>query len=53
MEYDGLGYIDALKYLAEKYGIEIEEREITPEEIKEQNERESLLSETNQRFCHN
>ena len=43
MEYDGLSYVDALRYLAEKYGIEIQEREITPEEIKAQNERESLF----------
>ena len=43
MEYDGLSYTEALKYLAGKYGIEIEEREITEEDIKAQNERESLF----------
>jgi len=43
MEYDGLNYTEALKYLAEKYGIEIEEMELTDEEIKSQNERESLF----------
>jgi len=43
MEYDGLNYLEALKYLAGKYGIEIEERELTDEELKSQNERESLF----------
>ncbi len=43
MEYDGLSYVDALKYLAKKYGIEIKEDAPTAEEILEQNERESLL----------
>ncbi len=43
MEYDGLNYTEALKYLAEKYGIEIEEKELTDDEIKSQNERESLF----------
>ena len=43
MEYDGLDYIEAIKYLAKKYGVEIEEEEQTPEQIQKQNERESLL----------
>jgi DNA primase len=43
MEYDGLSYTDALKYLAGKYGIEIVERELTDEDLKAQNERESLF----------
>ena len=42
MEYDGLSYIDAVKYLGKKYGVEIEEEEQTPEEVLKQNERESL-----------
>jgi DNA primase len=42
MEYDGLSYIDAIKYLGKKSGIEIEEEEQTPEEALKQNERESL-----------
>ncbi|MEM9856696.1 MAG: DNA primase [Bacteroidota bacterium] len=42
MEVDGLSYVEALKYLAAKYGIEIDEKERTNEEIQEQNERESL-----------
>jgi DNA primase len=42
-EIEGVGYLDAIKYLAAKYGVEIEEREETPEEQAAQNERESLL----------
>lgn len=42
MEYDGLSYLEALKYLAKRYGIEIEEEEQTPEAVQKQNERESL-----------
>ena len=42
MEVDGLSYIEALKYLADKYNIAIEE-EIQTDEIQEvQNRRESL-----------
>lgn len=43
MEYDGLSYLEAIKYLAEKYGIEIQEEEQTPEQILVQNERESIF----------
>ncbi|NNF20976.1 MAG: DNA primase, partial [Saprospiraceae bacterium] len=43
MEYDGLSYTEALKYLAAKYGIEIVERELTDEDLQAQNERESLF----------
>jgi len=43
MEYDGLSYIDALLYLAKKYGIEVKEEDQTEEEIQQQNERESLF----------
>ncbi len=42
MEVDGLSYIEALKYLAKKYGIEVAEEESTPEILEEQNKRESL-----------
>lgn len=42
MEYDGLSYVEAIKYLAKKYGVEIEEEEQSPEAIQKQNERESL-----------
>ncbi len=43
MKYEQLGYIDALKILAKKYHIEIKEHELTPEERKKENERESLF----------
>ncbi len=43
MEHDKLSYPEALKILAKKYNIPIEEREESAEEIKQKNERESLL----------
>ncbi len=42
MEIDGLSYIEAIKYLAGKYGIEIVEEEQTDEALAAQNKRESL-----------
>ena len=43
MDYDGLNYIEAIKYLANKYGIEILESEQTQEEKLAHTERESLF----------
>ncbi|MFT6216950.1 MAG: DNA primase [Roseivirga sp.] len=43
MEVEGISYIEALKYLAGKYGIEIQEQEQTDEQINAQNERDSLF----------
>lgn len=43
MELEGINYIEALKFLAGKYGIEVEEEEQTDEQIQAQNERESLF----------
>ncbi len=43
MEHEKLSYPDALKYLARKYNIEIQERELTTEEASERMERESLM----------
>ncbi len=43
MEHEHLTYPEALKYLAKKYHIEVVEKEMTPEEVEKQNERESLL----------
>jgi DNA primase len=43
MEHEHLSYPEALKHLARKYHIEVEERESTPEDIEKQNERESML----------
>lgn len=36
-------YPEALKWLARKYHIEVEERELTPEEKQQENERESIF----------
>ena len=43
MEHEHLTYVEALKYLGKKYGIEIKERELTEEEVQEGNKRESLM----------
>jgi DNA primase len=43
MEHEHLSYPEALKYLAKKYHIEVIEKELSPEELEKQNERESLL----------
>jgi DNA primase len=43
MEHEHLSYPEALKFLARKYHIEVIEKELTPEELEKQNERESLL----------
>jgi len=43
MEHEHLSYPEALKYLAGKYHIEVVEKELSPEELEKQNERESLL----------
>ncbi|MFK7952270.1 MAG: DNA primase [Ekhidna sp.] len=42
MEIDGLSYVEALKYLAGKYGVEIVEEEQSDEALEAQNKRESL-----------
>ena len=46
MEHEKLSYPEALRYLANKYGIPIEEKELTVEEIQQKNERESLMAVT-------
>ena len=43
MEIDQLSYPEALKYLAKKYNIEVQEEEQTPEQIEKANARESLF----------
>lgn len=43
MEHEHLSYPEALKYLARKYHIEVQEKELTAEEIQRQTERDSLL----------
>lgn len=44
MEEEQLSYYEALKFLAKKYGIEVEDRQLTDEERLQQNERESMFA---------
>ena len=43
MEHEHFSYVEALKWLAQKYNIEIEEKERSAEEIAAQGEKESLF----------
>ncbi len=43
MEQEGLSYAEALKNLAKRYNIEVEEKEPSPEDIKKRDQRESML----------
>ena len=42
-EIEGLDYIEAMRYLAKKYGVQLEETEVTPEILARQGLRESLF----------
>ena len=44
MKLEQLSYTEALRYLAKKYNIQIEERELTPEEERAETARESMLA---------
>ncbi len=44
MELENLSYVEALKQLAKKYHIEIEEKELTAEQLEQKNNRESLMA---------
>ncbi|MDE7388820.1 MAG: DNA primase [Muribaculaceae bacterium] len=44
MEHEQLSYGEALRWLADKYGIEVEEEELTPEQLAAATERESMLA---------
>lgn len=44
MEHEHYSYPEALRFLAKKYGITIEEKEQTPEELMAQNERERMFN---------
>ena len=46
MEHEHYSYPEALKYLAKKYNVEIEEDEQTPEQIQAMNEKENLYAVT-------
>ena len=43
MEIEQCGFADAVKQIAKKYHIEVEEREMTPEEQQRQDDRESMF----------
>ncbi len=43
MKHEQITYPEALRWLAKKYNIEIQERELTDDEKREQNERESMF----------
>ena len=43
MEIEQCSYVEALKQLGKKYHIEVEERELTPEEQQRQDDRESMF----------
>ncbi len=55
MEHEHFSYPEAIRYLAKKYNIEIEETEQSNEEKEEANEKESmyLVSEFAQQYFHN
>ena len=43
MDVEHMSYAEALKYLGKKYGIEVVEKQATPEEAEKKDERESML----------
>lgn len=56
MELENLSYYEALKFLARKYHIDIQEEELSPEQMAERTERESMMAVTEwaqQQFTHN
>lgn len=44
MEMEQMSYVEALRHLAKKYGIQIEEEEMTDEQRQKMNERESMFA---------
>ena len=42
MKHEQMSFPEAIKWLAKKYGIEYEEKELTPEDLERQKEREAL-----------
>ena len=47
MDHEQISFIEAIKILGKKFHIHIEEKELTPEEMAHQNDRESMLVVTN------
>lgn len=44
MKIQQVSYVEALRILGKKYGIEVEEKELTPEQRQSQNEREAMFA---------
>ncbi len=44
MEHEQMSFLEAIRYLAKKYGIEIQERELSDDEKREHSDRESMLT---------
>lgn len=44
MEHEGIAYPEALKMVAKRYGIEVKEKELTPEEARRNDDRESMFA---------
>jgi len=44
MEHESLTYPEALKMVAKRYGIEVKEKELTPEEARRNDDRESMFA---------
>ncbi|MEJ0032618.1 MAG: CHC2 zinc finger domain-containing protein [Bacteroidota bacterium] len=42
MEHEGMAYVEALRYLAKKYGVEIAETKASDQYLAQQSEREGL-----------
>lgn len=43
MEHESLSYVEALKWVAKKYGIEVKEKEESPQEKQRNDDRESMM----------
>lgn len=52
MKIENIGYYDALKYLARKYGIEVREHEVSAEEREAENRRESMMAANDFALAH-
>ncbi len=44
MEHESVGYPEALRMVAKRYGIEVEERAMTEEDVRRNNDRESMFA---------
>lgn len=47
MDLEALSYPEALRFLAKKYNIEVEEKEVTADDLKKRDQRDSMLIVTN------